>query len=56
MMGWPASPSGFVLESKTNLNPALSWSGVTNAVSTNGGTNQVSVIATNRAQFFRLRK
>lgn len=51
-LSWPASATGFVLESKKRLDPAVVWSTVSNPT----GTNVVSVIATNAAQFFRLRK
>jgi len=56
LVKWPASAAGYVLESTNALNTSLSWPGVTNAVMNLNGTNGVSVIATNGARFFRLRK
>lgn len=56
---WPSNtPPVFVLESKTNLQPAFTWSPVTNAVATLGTNNSVTLTPdlSERTRFFRLRR
>jgi hypothetical protein len=51
---WPTNNTGYTLESKTNLNPALTWSasGSPGIVGTNF---TVTNLATGRGMFYRLR-
>ena len=56
---WPSNvPPVFILESKTNLQPAFTWSPVTNAVAIIGTNNAVTLTPTlsERTRFFRLRR
>ncbi len=56
---WPSNtPPVFILESKTNLQPAFLWSPVTNAVATLGTNNAVTLTPnlSERTRFFRLRR
>lgn len=57
MVSWPsADPAGFALEQAATMAAPASW--VTNTASvTDHGTNKsVTLPATNRAKFFRLRR
>jgi len=53
-IGWPAWASGYNLYAATNLVPPVSWSLVTNAVTTNGTGCSVTVSNTLGQQFFQL--
>ena len=55
VLSWPAAGVNFMLESTPNLS-ASSWAPVTNAVTSSGGVNSVTVNATNAQQFYRLHK
>jgi hypothetical protein len=56
-LAWPASASGYVLESNTNLASSSGWVPVSGfPLTTNGGNQQVQIPATNGCLFFRLRK
>lgn len=55
VLSWPASFTGFVLESAGSF-PAVTWSQVSFGVSLNGDTWEVVMPPANAAQFFRLRK
>jgi subtilase family protein len=58
VISWPVSPTGFELDSTTNLNPPVVWTQVTNAVSVNTNINQnvVTLPVGNVNQFFRLQR
>jgi hypothetical protein len=58
MITWPLAPTGFQLQSATNLNPQIAWSPVTAPVSvdTNANQNVVFVPSTGGNQFFRLQR
>lgn len=58
VLSWPLVPTGFQLESATNLTPPITWSVVTNAVAvdTNLNENVVMVPLTSGNQFFRLQR
>jgi hypothetical protein len=45
-----------VPEAKASLNPATTWSSVSNPVMTANGTNSVSVPIASGNRFFRLRR
>lgn len=49
-ISWPASASGFVLQSETSL-----VGGAWTPVATNPPNNQITLGATNAARFYRLR-
>jgi len=55
---WPLAPTGFELQSTSALNPPVTWSPVTNAVSvdTNANQNVVVLPITPTNQFFRLQR
>ena len=53
-LAWPTSFTGYVLESKTNLASA-SWNPVNAPLLTNGSTISLTLPASGRQQFFRLR-
>jgi len=56
-LAWPDSATGFVLESSTNPLFSSGWTPVSGfPISTNNGTQQVQIPATNASRFFRLRK
>jgi hypothetical protein len=55
-LSWPVGATGFTLESTPALGPGASWSPVHAVVSTNNGSDMVTVPATNPAAFFRLRQ
>jgi hypothetical protein len=52
---WPLAPTGFTLETSTNL-AGTSWSAVTGAASVVSGQNSVAVPASAGPAFFRLRR
>lgn len=56
VLSWPSAATGFNLQGTTNLNPTITWSVVTNAVTVIGTNNTVTVNAATGNQFFRLRK
>lgn len=56
LMRWPASATNYALEAKSSLNPAMTWSPVSNPVMTANGTNSVSVPIASGNRFFRLRR
>jgi hypothetical protein len=58
IISWPLAPAGFQLESTPNINPPVTWSPVTAAVSvvTNTFQNVVIVPITGANQFFRLQR
>ena len=58
VLTWPLVPTGFQLESTTNLDPLITWAAVTNTVSvdTNLNENEVMVPLTGGNQFFRLQR
>lgn len=58
LISWPITPTGFELESTTNLTPPTVWSAVSAPVTvdTNTGLNIVSVPLTNFNQFFLLQR
>ncbi len=56
ILSWPASAVGFVLESRTNLAPALPWSAVTPAPVVVNGQNVVTNPISTDANFYRLKK
>ena len=51
---WPIAPTGFTLQSTSDLNPPISWMTVTNAPVVANNQNNVVLGATIAAQFFRL--
>ena len=51
---WPAPSTGFSLQSSPFLGASAAWSNVVITPSVTNGTNQVSLNATNSAQFLRL--
>jgi len=55
-LSWPASVSGYTLESRNSLSPADTWNPVGGTPSISGGRFTVSVSATGGSQFFRLRQ
>ena len=56
LIRWPAAATNYALEAKPSLNPATTWSSVSNPVMTANGTNSVSVPITAGNRFFRLRR
>ena len=55
-ISWPASASGYQLQSTPSLVPAVVWSAVTQTPSNNGTTISVVVPVSGGRQFFRLQK
>jgi subtilisin-like proprotein convertase family protein len=53
---WPAVPSGYRLEAKTELNSALAWGSVFDPVVSSNGVNSVMVPIGSENRFFRLSK
>ena len=56
VLQWPTNVPGYRVYSALSLHPGSFWRLVTNRATTNGDFYNVSVTATNPAQFFRLRK
>lgn len=54
-ISWPASASGFVLESANTLSPSAVWTSKTNGVVTSGDEFVISLNADESAAFYRLR-
>ena len=55
-ISWPASASGYQLQSAPSLDPPVAWSAVTQTPSNNGTTISVVVPVSGGRQFFRLQK
>lgn len=53
-LSWPIAPTGFSLQSATNLNPAINWSAVAATPSVSTGSNVVALPSDLPSQFFRL--
>lgn len=53
---WPIYPTGFVLESTTNLTSPAVWSSVAQAPTVTNGQNVVILSTTDNNRFFRLRR
>ena len=53
-LSWPIAPTGFNLQSATNLNPVINWSSVATAPAISNGRNVVGLPAGSASQFFRL--
>lgn len=53
VLSWPAPSTGFVLQENSSL-VTTNWVNVTNVVNVVGGQNEVNLLPTNTAQFFRL--
>jgi hypothetical protein len=51
---WPAWAGNWQLYCATNLTPPVAWIPVTAGISTNGGTVNATISATNNASYFRL--
>ncbi len=58
VISWPLVPTGFQLQSTTNLSPPIVWTAVATppAVDTNASQNVVTVPLNGGNQFFRLRR
>ncbi|HYV29198.1 MAG TPA: hypothetical protein VFA77_16815, partial [Candidatus Eisenbacteria bacterium] len=56
VLQWPASASGFSLQSATNLISPIMWSSVTNSVQSTGGVFTVTLPLNRQSQFFRLQE
>jgi hypothetical protein len=56
LVSWPRVATGFQLQSATNLDAPVVWSGVTQTLSTNGGTISALVPVSGSQQYFRLQK
>ncbi len=54
VVSWPMAPTGFQLQSAAGLNPPVSWTTVTNAVSIANTNNVVTLPIGSGNQFFRL--
>jgi hypothetical protein len=54
VVSWPLAPTGFQLQSATDLTPPVSWASVTNAVSIANNQNVVTLPIGGGNQFFRL--
>jgi hypothetical protein len=53
---WPVTATGFVLEQNSSLVQTTAWSGVSQNVVTNNGTNYVTITPSAGNNFFRLKK
>jgi hypothetical protein len=56
VLKWPVYPTGFILESTTNLISPILWSTNNPAAAVTNNQNCVTLGATNGSQFFRLRR
>jgi Subtilase family len=56
VLNWPVYPTGFILESTTNLISPILWSTNNPAPAVTNSQNCVTLGATNGSQFFRLRR
>jgi hypothetical protein len=54
VVSWPVAPTGFQLQSAAGLNPPVSWTTVTNAVSIANNQNVVMLPFGGGTQYFRL--
>ncbi len=54
VVSWPMAPTGFQLQSAAGLNPPVSWTTVTNAVSIANNQNVVMLPVGGGTQYFRL--
>jgi hypothetical protein len=54
VISWPIAPTGFRLQSASNLNPPISWTDVVAASTVTNNQNRVVVDAASSVQFFRL--
>ena len=54
VVSWPAEPTSFQLQSATSLNPPVSWTSITNAVTITNNQNVVSLPVGSGNRFFRL--
>ncbi|MGA9452810.1 MAG: S8 family serine peptidase [Verrucomicrobiia bacterium] len=54
VISWPAEPTSFQLQSATSLNPPVSWTSITNAVTITNNQNVVSLPVGSGNRFFRL--
>ena len=54
LLSWPASPTAWVLQCASSLNPTVQWQPVTNAVSIIGGDNTITLPRLGPQRFFRL--
>lgn len=52
-VAWPSSSIGFQLQQNTNLGTA-NWSNVISPIVVSGGTNEVNILPSNAATFYRL--
>jgi hypothetical protein len=55
-LSWPYPSAGYVLESRRALNPGPLWTTLNPPVTVTNGQNRVTLLATNDAEFYRLRK
>jgi hypothetical protein len=55
-LSWPASATGYLLQSTSNLAGAAAWNPVTNSATVVGDQNTVTVDITSQGRFFRLKK
>ena len=53
-LSWPVASSGFMLQSSPSLGANTLWTTVTNGMATVGASNQIVILPTNTAMFFRL--
>jgi len=56
VVSWPSVATGFQLQSATNLDAPVVWSGVTQTLSTNGGTISALVPVSGSQEYFRLKQ
>jgi Carbohydrate binding domain len=52
---WPSPATNYTLQTTTNLAAPINWLAVTNTAQSNAAAFSVTLPATNRSQFFRLR-
>jgi alpha-L-fucosidase len=55
-LSWPMAGSGFVVESSPTLGPDADWTLVNAPLAVQGNDNEVTMAATSKAMFFRLRR
>lgn len=53
---WPVLPAGFLLETSVAIGSAASWVPFAGEISTENGTNRVTVVPGGSADFYRLRR
>jgi hypothetical protein len=56
VISWPIAPTGFVLQSTTNLTPPIVWQNVNASVTVTNNRNVVAVSLPAGNQFYRLRR